>query len=181
MWLVGSKPVRYKCYNSNIFFAWFFAQMTSCFVHYDVGGWQPYVSDELCGYASIHFYLVAGARSPQTSSISFESSGKEAWVLKMSKWSQENRKWYSLCGLPCDSSFYVVFHSTSEGTVGILAWEYSRHTSLTDGGKLRPKRSKMGGGCIRRLQGILAVCFIYFISLYCIVLHFKYFILLHFL
>ena len=34
----------------------------------------------------------------------------------------------------------------------------------------------MGGGCIRRLQGILAVCFIYFISLYCIVLHFKYFI-----
>ena len=50
MWLVGSKPVRYKSYNSNIFFAWFFAQMTSCFVHYDVGGWQPYVSDELCGW-----------------------------------------------------------------------------------------------------------------------------------
>ena len=142
---------------------------------------MSYVVDTNCGNASIHFYLVACPRSPQTSSISFESSGKEAWVLKMSKWSQENRKWYSLCGLPCDSSFYVVFHSTSEGTVGILAWEYSRHISLTDGGKLRPKRSKMGGGCIRRLQGILAVCFIYFISLYCIVLHFKYFISFHFL
>ena len=114
---------------------------------------------------------MACPRSPQTSSISFESSGKEAWVLKMSKWSQGNRKWYSLCGFPCDSSFYVVFHSTSEGTGGILAWEYSCHTSLTDGGKLRPKRSKMGSGCIRRLQGILAVCFIYFISLYCIVLY----------
>ena len=68
---------------------------------------------------------MACPRSPQTSSISFESSGKEAWVLKMSKWSQGNRKWYSLCGFPCDSSFYVVFHSTSEGTGGILAWEYS--------------------------------------------------------
>ena len=137
---------------------------------------MSYVVDTNCGNTSIHFYLVAFARSPQTSSISFESSGKEAWILKMSKWSEGNRKWHSLWGLPCDSSFYVVFHSTSEGTGGILAWEYSRHTSLTDGGKLRRNRSNMGGGCIRRLQGILAVCFINFISLYCIVLHFKYFI-----
>ena len=142
---------------------------------------MSYVVDTNCGNASIHFNLVACARSPQTSSISFESSGKEAWVLKMSKWSEGNRKWYSLCGLPCDSSFYVVFHSTSEGTGGILAWEYSRHTSLNDGGKLRRNRSKMGSGCIRRLQGILAVCFIYFIPLYCIVLHFKYFISFHFI
>ena len=183
MWLVGSKPVRYKCYNSNIFFAWFFAQMTSCFVHYDVGGWQPYVSDELCGWYQLRKYkypfLLSGLRA-QPSDV-FYFLWIEAWILKMSKWSEGNRKWYSLCGLSCDSSFYVVFHSTSGGTGGILAWEYSRHTSLTDSRKLRPKRSTMGGGCIRRLQGILAVCFIYFISLYCIVLHFKYFISFHFL
>ena len=39
MWLVESKPIRYKCYNSNnIFFACFFAQKTSYvyFEHYDV-------------------------------------------------------------------------------------------------------------------------------------------------
>ena len=100
---------------------------------------------------------------------------KEAWILKMSKWSEGGRKWCSPCGLPCGSWFYV-FHSSSEGTGGILAWEYS-HTSLNDGGKLRRKRSK-----IRRLHwGILAVCFIHFISLYWIVLHFKYFISFHFL
>ena len=132
----------------------------------------------LCKYP----FLLSGRRAQPSDVFYFLWVERERGVsFKMSKWSQGNRKWYSLCGFPCDSSFYVVFHSTSEGTGGILAWEYSRHTSLTDGGKLRPKRSKMGGGCIRRLQGILAVCFIYFISLYCIVLHFKYFILLHFL
>ena len=131
---------------------------------------MSYVVDTNCGNASIHFYLVACPRSPQTSSISFESSGKEAWVLKMSKWSQGNRKWYSLCGFPCDSSFYFVFYSTSEGTGGILAWEYSRHTSLTDGGKLRPKRSTMPRWFAGYKESLRCALFILFhcIVLYCI-------------
>ena len=168
MWLVGSKPTEVKMlqFQQHLVysFARFFAQMTSCFVHYDVGGWQPCLNvvDTNCG-------------NPR-SGLGAQPSGKEAGILKMSKWSEGDRKWCSPCGLPCGSWFYV-FHSSSEGTGGILAWEYSRHTSLNDGGKLRMKRSK-----IRRLHwGILAVCFIYFISLYCIVLHFKYLILFHFL
>ena len=175
MWLVGSKPVRYKCYNSNIFFAWFFAQMTSCFVHYDVGGWQPYVSDELCGWYQLrkckYPFLLSGLPAQPSDVFYFLWVERERGVsLKMSKWSQGNRKWYSLCGFPCDSSFYVVFHSTSEGTGGILAWEYSRHTSLTDGGKLRPKRSTMPrwlySQATRNPCGVLYL--FYFIVLYCI-------------
>jgi len=168
MWLVGSKPIRYKWYNCNIiFFARFFAQMTSCFVHYDVGGWQPCVSDELCSWYKLrkckYLFLLSG--------LPAQPSGKEAWILKMSKWSEGDRKWCSPCGLPCGSWFYV-FHSSSEGTGGILAWEYSRHTSLNDGGKLRRKRSRI------HRQHLRCALFILF---HCIVLHFKYFISFHFL
>ena len=61
-----------------------------------------------------------------------------------------------------------------------LRIQHAIHRSLTVE-SYDPRDQRCRGGCIRRLQGILAVCFIYFISLYCIVLHFKYFISFHFL
>ena len=97
MWLVGSKPVRYKCYNSNIFFAWFFAQMTSCFVHYDVGGWQPYVSDELCGWYQLrkckYPFLLSGLRAQPSDVFYFLWVEQERGVsfknVKMKRGKQE--------------------------------------------------------------------------------------------
>ena len=117
----------------------------------------------------------------QTSSVSFESSGKETWILKMSKWSEGNRKWYSLCSLPCDSSFYVVIQGTSEGTGGILAWECSRHNRSIAVGPV--------GSCDGRDQRWEVAVFVgykeslrcaLFILFHCIVLHFKYLISFHF-
>ena len=145
---------------------------------------MSYVVDTNCGNTSIHFYLVAFARSPQTSSISFESSGKEAWILKMSKWSEGNRKWYSLCGLPCDSSFYVIFHSTSEGTGGILALEYSRHRhrSMTVGscdGTDQTWEVVVFAGYKESLRCALLILF-HCIVLYCILSISFHFLLLYF-
>ena len=84
MCLVESKPIRYKCYNSNnIFFTCFFAQMTSCLVHYDVIYYSFPVNS--------HYLKMLGVDSPVTN---------WSWQEERSEWT----KWWK--------NAYIYFQKT---------------------------------------------------------------------
>ena len=185
MWLVGSKPVRYKCYNSNIFFAWSFAQMTSCFVHYDVGGWQPYVSDELCGWYQLrkckYPFLLSGLPAQHSNVFYFLWVERERGVsfknVKMKPGKQEMiqpvRFALWLLVLRCFSQYFGRNRRNPSLRIQppyIAHWRWKVTTQ-----EINDAEEVVFAGYKESLRCAL------FILFHCIVLHFKYFISFHFL
>ena len=110
MWLVRSKPIRYKCYNSNnTFFTYFFAQMTSCFVHYDIIFYPFPVNSQYLKKSGINSPALDSVFHPEEvvsqpklkQALSLEENWASMWLLKI-----------IFCALFSVESNWLVFHWT---------------------------------------------------------------------